>query len=111
METSDASALILASDSQSTSVASIAPSISLDPPVDQQLLQIQQSLQQILLDFTQIRIQATKNSDDITQLKHDTSGLRDAIGIVRGFNRELLLVTSNFKKDVHNYSGFPSSPL
>jgi hypothetical protein len=30
---------------------------------------------------------------------------------MRGFNRELLVVTFEFKKDVHDYLGFPSSPL
>jgi len=108
-EPSNASTLDPASDFQPISVASITQSISVDSPLDQQLLKIQQSLDQIQLEFSIFRIQATMNSDYITQLKHDTSDLRDTIHNVRGFYRELLLVTSDFKKDVHDYLGCPSS--
>ena len=84
-EISDASALDLDSDSQPISVAPIAQSNSLNPPVAQQLPKIQQSLDNILLlEFSEIRIQDTENSDDmITQLKHDNFDLRDTIKIVR----------------------------
>ena len=110
-ETSDASAFDLDSDSQPISLASIAQSISLGPHVAQKLIKIQQSLDTLLLDFSGIRSLAAKNADHIAQLQHRTSALSDTINIVRGFNRELLFVTSGFKKDVHDYIGFASSPL
>jgi hypothetical protein len=92
--------------------------IGSDPDSQHSLQEIANILRQLQLDVTGIRSdisalcdQVDNNADDIKQLKHRNSDLTDTINNVRGFNRELLSVTSDFKKDVHDYLGFPSSPL
>ena len=60
-ETSDASALDIDSDSQP---------ISLDPSIAQQLINIQQTLDKLLIEVSGIHTQVDNHSDDIEQLKH-----------------------------------------
>jgi len=110
-ETSHASALDLDSDSQPISLAFIAQPISLNLSIAQQLMKIQESLDKLISKVSGIHTQFNNKTADVEQIKHRNSELTDTINKVRGFNRELLIVTSDFKKDVYDYLGFPSSPL
>ena len=81
-----------------------------DPDSQPSLKDIVNILQQLQIDVNGIRFdfcavcdQVDSNSTDIDKLTHRNSELQDTINNVRGCNRELLLVTSDFKKDVHDF--------
>ena len=54
-------------------------------------------------DLSVITTRIDNNSTEVKTLQHSKSALTDTINKVRGFNRELLLVTSDFKKDAYDY--------
>jgi hypothetical protein len=82
--------------------------IGSDPDSQPSLQEIAKILRQLQIDVNGIRSdiralcdQVDNNADAIEQ--HRNSELTDTINNVRGFNSELLSVTSDFKKDVHDY--------
>jgi len=84
--------------------------IGSDPDSQHSLQDIGNILQKLQIDVTSIRSdlralfdQVDSNSTDNNDLKHKASALQEDISKVRGFNRELLNVTFDFKKVVYEY--------